>query len=57
MNMHHAMIDPGDPLGVAVVIVGAIGTLWTFVLAFRMSIWPGETEPDHPKNVIFREDR
>lgn len=56
MTTHHA-VDPSDPIGLAVVVVGSIGTLWAFVLAFRMTLWPGETEPDHPKNVIMRQDR
>lgn len=55
--MHHGLIDPSDPLGLAIVAVGTIGTLWTFVLAFRLTFWPGESNPDHPKNVILREDR
>ena len=55
MTMHHAL-DPSDPLGIAVIVVGAIGTVWTFVLAFRWTLWPGETDPAHPKNVIMRDD-
>lgn len=56
MNMDHS-IHAGDPLGLAVVVIGAIGTVWTFVLAFRMTLWPGETNPDHPKTLILRDDR
>jgi hypothetical protein len=57
MEMHHALIDPSDPLGLAIVVLGTISTAWSFVLAFRMTLWPGEHDPDHPKYEIFREDR
>lgn len=57
MPEHHVLLDPFDPLGIAVVAAGTIGTIFTFVLAFRMTIWPGETDPDHPKHTILREDR
>jgi hypothetical protein len=58
MTMHHAhALDPSDPLGIVVVVVGAIGTALTFVLAFRWTFWPGETDPKHPKYVILRDDR
>jgi hypothetical protein len=57
MHEHHVLLDPLDPLGIAVVVLGTIGTIFTFVLAFRMTLWPGETDPDHPKRTILREDR
>ncbi len=57
MNMHHALIDPSDPLGLAIVLVGTIAAGWSFVLAFRMSLWPGELESSHPKYEILREAR
>ncbi len=47
----------GDVLGTIVVVVGALATLSAFVLAFRATLWPGETSSDHPKNLIFRDDR
>jgi hypothetical protein len=47
----------GDIPGTIVVIAGAIVTLVAFALAFRATFWPGETAPDHPKNLIFRDDR
>lgn len=47
----------GDVLGTIVVIAGALVTLLAFVLAVRATIWPGETAPDHPKNIILAEDR
>jgi hypothetical protein len=57
MHDHHALLDPSDPLGVAVVLLGTLGTVFAFVLAFRMTVWPGETDPNHPKHAILREDR
>lgn len=47
----------GDVLGTIVVIAGTIATLWTFVLAFRATLWPGERSADHPKNLILKRDR
>ncbi len=47
----------GDVLGTIVVVAGAIVTLLAFVLAVRATFWPGETGLDHPKNIIFKDDR
>ncbi len=47
----------GDLLGTVVVIAGALATLYAFVLAFRATLWPGETAPTHPKYLIFKDDR
>jgi hypothetical protein len=47
----------GDMLGTIVVVAGAIATLASFVLALRATLWPGETALDHPKHLIFRDDR
>jgi hypothetical protein len=57
MNMQMGPPPGGDILGMLVVIVGAIGTLLTFALAFRLTFWPGETAPNHPKNRILKDDR
>jgi hypothetical protein len=57
MTMHHSLIDPSDPLGLLVVALGTIATAIAFVLAFRMTFWPGENEPDHAKRSILEEDR
>lgn len=46
-----------DILGVIVVVSGALATLWVFILAFRATLWPGEEEVDHPKYLIFKDDR
>jgi hypothetical protein len=47
----------GDLLGIAIVVVGALVTLWTIVLAVRASVRPGETDPAHPKYRILEDDR
>jgi hypothetical protein len=47
----------GDVLGTIIVVAGALATLLTFVIAFRVTFWPGETSPDHPKNLILKSDR
>ena len=47
----------GDILGTIVVVAGLIVTVLAFALAFRATMWPGETAPDHPKNIIFKDDR
>ena len=57
MHEHHVFFDSSDPIGMAVVVLGAIATAASFVLAFRWTVWPGEREPDHPKRAILREDR
>lgn len=57
MHERHVLLDPLDPLGIAVVVLGAIATLVAFGLAFRMTLWPGEADPAHPKCAILREDR
>jgi hypothetical protein len=55
--MQMAPPSGGDALGTIVVIAGALATLYAFILAFRATLWPGETAPDHPKNLIFKDDR
>ena len=57
MMMHGSLLDLHDPFGVIIVVAGTLGTAWTFLLATRMTLWPGEDEPDHPKREILREDR
>jgi hypothetical protein len=47
----------GDLLGTVVVIAGMLATLAAFVFAFRATLWPGETAPDHPKRSILEDDR
>jgi hypothetical protein len=47
----------GDPIGLAIIIVGVVVTLWTVVFAIRASVWPGESDPRHPKYLILKDDR
>jgi hypothetical protein len=47
----------GDILGTIVVVAGTMVTLLAFVLAVRATFWPGETAPDHPKTIIFKNGR
>ncbi len=56
--MHdHQLLVTTDPLGMLVVIAGTIATVLAFAIAIRATLWPGETDPGHPKYIIFREDR
>ncbi len=47
----------GDLLGTLMVVVGAVILLYASFLAIKASIRPGETDPEHPKNVILGDDR
>ena len=47
----------GDAIGVAMLILGALVTIGSFALAIKFTLWPGETEADHPKYLILRDDR
>jgi hypothetical protein len=55
MNMqlqpHH------DVFGWIVVAIGTLATLWTIGACIYWTVWPGETDPDHPKRLIFKDDR
>lgn len=59
MNGGMSMGPPsgGDPLGLAIIVVGTLVTLWVIAFAVRASVRPGETDPDHPKYLIFKDDR
>lgn len=54
MSMHPAH---GDVLGWIVVIGGSLATLWTIAAAVYWTLRPGETNPQHPKNLILKDDR
>jgi hypothetical protein len=56
MNMSQGLFGSGDPLGTLIVIAGTILTAASFVMAFRMTVSPGEKNEDHPKYAILRED-
>jgi hypothetical protein len=47
----------GDIFGTIVVIVGALATLYAFVVAVRSTVSPGEHAPSHPKYLILEDDR
>ncbi|HVT93315.1 MAG TPA: hypothetical protein VHD76_10760 [Bryobacteraceae bacterium] len=47
----------GDPLGAAILVLGALVTIASFALAIRFTLWPGERDASHPKYLILREDR
>lgn len=55
--MHMGPPAGGDPIGLVIVVVGVLVTLWIIVLAIRASIWPGETDPNHAKYLILKDDR
>lgn len=44
-------------IGWIIVGIGAVATLWTICAAIYWTIWPGETDADHPKRLILRDDR
>ncbi len=44
-------------IGWAIVVIGTAATLYTIVASVYWLIRPGETEPDHPKRLILRNDR
>jgi hypothetical protein len=46
-----------DPMGWAVVIVGAIVTAFTIAISLYWGFRPGEENPAHPKYMILRDDR
>ena len=47
----------GDPVGAAILILGALVTIASFVLAIKFTLWPGESDAGHPKYLILRDDR
>lgn len=52
-----APMDPHDIVGWTIIAIGAIFTIFSFGAAFVWSVWPGERNPEHPKNLILSEDR
>jgi hypothetical protein len=53
--MHH-LIGPLWGNVIIISIAGAI-TIGCFVAMFRMLLRPGETDPQHPKYSVLRDDR
>lgn len=46
-----------DVAGEIVLAAGVVVTFLAFALAFRTTLFPGESSPDHPKRSILRKDR
>ena len=46
-----------DPAGWMIAGAGSIVTLWTIIFAVRAMVAPGETDPNHPKMLILKDDR
>jgi hypothetical protein len=44
-------------IGWIIVGTGAAATLWSIGAAIYWLIWPGETDPGHPKRIVLRSDR
>ncbi len=57
MNGMQMQPTHGDALGWIVVVAGAVATLWTIGAALYWTFQPGETNPDHPKYLILKDDR
>jgi hypothetical protein len=47
----------GDPIGVLILIAGVVITIAAIALAIKFTFWPGETDLNHPKYRILRNDR
>jgi hypothetical protein len=56
-DMHAGPPPGGDPLGTIVVMIGALATLYAFVVAVRTTLRPGEEGATHPKRLIFKDGR
>ena len=46
-----------DVLGWSIVIAGSALTLWSMAASVYWTIRPGETQPNHPKRIVLRNDR
>lgn len=44
-------------IGWIIVAVGTFATLWSIGAAIYFTVRPGETNADHPKLLILRNDR
>jgi hypothetical protein len=56
MNMNMAPRG-NDPIGWIIVAAGTIVTVWTIAAAVYWTLRPGETDPDHPKNMVLKDNR
>ena len=57
MNDASMQPKPGDWVGWIVIAVGTLATIWTIGASLYWTFLPGEREPEHPKNLILRDDR
>lgn len=57
MDGMHVASFASDPAGWTIALSGAAVTLWTIYFAVRAAIAPGETDPNHPKMLILKDDR
>lgn len=46
-----------DPLGWLVVAAGAVATAFAIAISLYWILRPGESDPNHPKYLILRDDR
>jgi len=56
MNMDVPALQD-DILGWIIVIIGTIATIYTIVVSIYWIVRPGETDPNHPKRIIMKDDR
>lgn len=59
MNGMATNVEPfgADPIGWLIAVLGTVATLWVIVFAVRAMVSPAETAPDHPKQLILKDDR
>jgi hypothetical protein len=59
MNGMATNVEPfgADPIGWLIAVLGTVATLWVIVFAVRAMVSPAETGPDHPKQLILKDDR
>jgi len=43
--------------GWLIIVFGVAAASYAICAAVWLSIWPGETNEDHPKRLIFKDDR
>ena len=55
-GMHHMASGPGATWEYALAAVSVAIVLWVFYLAIRMTIHPGEEDPNHIKRTILDDE-
>ncbi|MBN8767202.1 MAG: hypothetical protein ABT22_02130 [Thiobacillus sp. SCN 64-317] len=53
---HHMTAGPDGPVDIVLVALGAIIVLLVCVYTVKFLIWPRESNPDHIKRQILRDD-